>query len=39
MLVTLLGICTEVKLEQQPKAPKPMLVTLLGICTEVKLEQ
>ena len=39
MLVTLLGISTEVKLEQPPKADSPMLVTLLGISTEVKLEQ
>ena len=31
MLVTLLGITTEVKLEQYRKALDPMLVTLLGI--------
>ena len=39
MLVTLLGITTEVKLEQLAKTPYPMLVTLLGITAEVKLEQ
>ena len=39
MLVTLLGISTEVKLEQPKKASIPMLVTLLGISTELKLEQ
>lgn len=39
MLVTLLGITTEVKLEQPWKAPQPMLVTLLGMTTEVKLVQ
>ena len=37
MLVTLLGIVTEVKLLQQLKAASPMLVTLLGIVTDVKL--
>ena len=39
MLVTLLGILTEVKPEQPKKALFPMLVTLLGIVTEVKPEQ
>ena len=39
MLVTLLGIVTEVKPEQPEKTPAPMLFTLLGIVTEVKLEQ
>ena len=39
MLVTLLGISTEVKLEQSRKASEPMLVTLLGISTDVKLGQ
>jgi hypothetical protein len=39
MLVTLLGIVTEVKEEQSPKAYFPMLVTLLGIVTEVKDSQ
>ena len=39
MLVTLLGIVTEVKPEQPEKAKFPMLVTLLGIVTEVKPEQ
>ena len=39
MLVTLLGIVTEVKEEQSWKAPSPMLVTLSGIVTEVKEEQ
>ncbi len=38
MLVTLLGIVTEVKEEQPQKADSPMLVTLLGIVTEVKEE-
>ncbi len=36
MLVTLLGIVTEVKPVQPEKAQFPMLVTLLGIVTEVK---
>ena len=36
MLVTLLGIVTEVKPVQPEKALIPMLVTLLGIVTEVK---
>ncbi len=39
MLVTLLGIVTEVKLLQLAKALPPMLVTLLGIVTEDKLLQ
>ena len=39
MLVTLLGIVTEVKPLQPEKAEDPMLVTLLGIVTEVKPEQ
>ncbi len=39
MLVTLLGIVTEVKPEQYLKAQSPMLVTPLGIVTEVKPEQ
>ena len=39
MLVTLLGIVTEVKPVQCAKATSPMLVTLLGIVTEVKLLQ
>ena len=39
MLVTLLGIITEVKEEHLLKAELPMLVTLLGIVTEVKEEQ
>ena len=39
MLVTLLGIVTEVKEEHSLKAIFPMLVTLLGIVTEVNLEQ
>ena len=36
MLVTLLGIVTEVNPKQSKKAPAPMLVTLLGIVTEGK---
>jgi hypothetical protein len=36
MLVTLLGIVTEVKPLQYAKAQLPMLVTLLGIVTEVR---
>ena len=39
MLVTLLGIVTEVNEEQLRKTEFPMLVTLLGIVTEVKEEQ
>ncbi len=37
MLVTLLGIVTEVKPEQAEKAELPILVTLLGIVIVVKL--
>ena len=36
MLVTLLGIVTDVKPLQREKALLPMLVTLLGISIEVK---
>jgi hypothetical protein len=36
MLVTVLGIVTELKEEQHEKTALPMLVTLLGIVTEVK---
>ena len=36
MLVTLLGIVTEVRPLQYWKAEFPMLVTLLGIVTEVR---
>ena len=39
MLITLLGIVTEVKEEQPSKAASPMLVTLSPIVTEVKEEQ
>ena len=39
MLVTLLGIVTDVKPEQPEKALPPMVVTLLGIVTDVKPEQ
>ena len=39
MLVTLLGIVTEVKPEQPEKANSPILITLLPIATEVKLRQ
>ena len=39
MLVTLLGIVTEVRDSQYWKAQSPMLVTLLGIVTEVREEQ
>ena len=39
MLVTLLGIVTEVRPEQPENALLPMLVTLLGIVTEVRPEQ
>ena len=39
MLVTLLGMVTEVKLVQSAKANRPMLVTLVGMLTEVKLLQ
>ena len=38
MLVTPLGIVTEVKEEQQAKAPRSMFVTLLEIVNEVKEE-
>ena len=39
MLVTLLGMVTEVRPEQLWNALSPMLVTLLGISMEVSLEQ
>ena len=39
MLVTLLGIVTEVREKQLEKAQFPMLVTLLGIVIEVREEQ
>ena len=39
ILVTLLGIITEVKLLQFWKADSPMLVTLLGMVIDVKLVQ
>ena len=39
MLVTLLGIVIEVRLEQPEKASLLILVTLLGIVIEVRLEQ
>jgi hypothetical protein len=39
MVVTLLGIVTEVKEEQSEKASFPMLVMLLGIVTDVKERQ
>ena len=39
MLVTLLGMVTEVKLLQPEKALSLMVVTLLGMVTEVKLLQ
>ena len=39
MLVTELGIVTEVRLLQLLKVPKSMLVTELGIMTEVRLLQ
>ena len=35
MLVTLLGIVTDVNLEQLEKAFSPMVVTLFGMVTEV----
>ena len=38
MLVTLLGIVTEVKPEQSLKTKPSMLVTLLGMVIEVKPE-
>ena len=39
MLVTLLGIVTEVSEEQERNADSPILVTLLEIVTEVSEEQ
>ena len=36
IVVTLLGIVTEVRLIQPEKALSPILVTLLGIVTEVR---
>ena len=39
ILVTLLGMVTEVRPEQSANAPPPMLVTLLGMVTEVRPEQ
>ena len=39
MLVTLLGIVTEVRPVQASKAYSPILVTLLGIVTEARLLQ
>ena len=39
MYVTLLGMVTEVRLEQLEKARFAMDVTLLGMVTEVRLEQ
>ena len=39
MLVTELGIVTEVREEQPEKALLPMLVTEVGIVTEVREEQ
>ena len=39
MLVTLLGMLMEVRLEQPLKAPSPMLVTLLGMLMEVRPDQ
>ena len=39
ILVTELGIVTEVRLLQPEKAPYPILVTELGIVTDVKLLQ
>ena len=39
MLVTLLGIVTDVRPEQELKAERPMLVTLLGIVMDVRPEQ
>jgi hypothetical protein len=38
MLVTLLGIVTDVRLEQFWKAELPMLVTLSGIMIDVRAE-
>ena len=39
MLVTLLGIVTEVRPVQPEKADAPILVTLLGMVMEVRSEQ
>jgi hypothetical protein len=39
MLVTLLGMVTDVRLLQPEKAPDSMLVTLLGMVTDVRLLQ
>ncbi len=39
MLVTLLGMVTEVRPLQPEKAQFPMLVTLLGMVTEVRCLQ
>ena len=39
MLVTLLGMITEVRLLHLEKAKSPMDVALLGMLTEVRLEQ
>ena len=39
MLVTPLGMVTDVNEEHPPNAPLPILVTLLGMVTEVKEEQ
>ena len=39
MVVTLLPIATEVKLEQSEKAQEPIEVTLFGIVIEVRLMQ
>ena len=39
MLVTLLGMLMEVRLEQPENASTPMLFTLLGMLIEVRLEQ
>jgi len=37
MFVTLLGIVTDIRLSQQPKAIVLILVTLSGIVTDVRL--
>ena len=39
MLVILLGIVIDVRLEQPSKAPSHMLLTLLGMVTDFKPEQ
>ena len=39
MDVTLLGMVTVVRPEQEAKASNPMIVTLLGMVTEVRSEQ